>query len=88
MSDEDGQLVHGAGVKVCIFKAKFKLMEMTVTRIHTFSFGKQFVLGVCADGMQFIPAHQVVDVLSGAIENAAGFRCTDDAVLHIMMQCL
>ena len=50
--------------------------------------GKQFVLSICTDGMQLIPTHQIVDVLTGTIKNAARLGCADNAVLHVMMQCV
>ena len=50
--------------------------------------GKQFVLSVSADGMKLITAHQVINVLTGTIENAACLGCAHNTVLQVMMQRL
>ena len=62
--------------------------ELFLFPLYDFSLGKQFVLSICTDGMQLIPTHQIVDVLTGTIKNATRLGCADNAVLHVMMQCV
>ena len=60
--------------------------ESIFLSLHDFSLREQLVLGIGTDRMQFVPAHQVVDVLPGTIKDTACLRSADNAMLHIMMQ--
>ena len=60
--------------------------ELFLFPLYDFSLGKQFVLSICTDGMQLIPAHQIVDVLSGTVKDNACLGRANHTVLHIMMK--
>ena len=58
------------------------MKNLLLFSLHDFVFQEQPVLCIPTNGMQFIPFHQIINILAAAFKNSAGFTDTDDPVLN------
>ena len=59
-----------------------KILELF--SLHDFVFQEQPVFCILTYGMQFIPFHQIINILAAAFKDSAGFTDTDISKLLVI----